>query len=136
MKTLRSTLEPYDTARLANLCGHLDQNLKSLEQQLGVEIRNRGNVFELCGEEAVVYQLNQQLQKLYEETRLRELDDEDIHLAITQIQNSTQPSAHNTGQKEIVLRTRKGSMLSPHQSQGTQVFPQTGPQSTPASAEL
>ena len=45
-------LEPADNARLASLCGPLDENLKLVESRLGVQIRRRGNVFRVSGEQA------------------------------------------------------------------------------------
>ena len=44
------TLEPFDADRFANLCGQLDENLRQIERRLGIEIRNRGNQFELVGD--------------------------------------------------------------------------------------
>ena len=41
-------LEPPDNARLASLCGPLDENLRLLESRLDVQIRRRGNGFR-CG---------------------------------------------------------------------------------------
>ena len=38
-------LEPSDNARLANLCGPLDENLRLLESRLDVQIRRRGDSF-------------------------------------------------------------------------------------------
>ena len=46
-KTLN--LEPNDAGRLATLCGPLDQNIRQLEQRLGIHIRNRGHDFHLEG---------------------------------------------------------------------------------------
>jgi phosphate starvation-inducible protein PhoH and related proteins len=45
-------LLPEDNARLAALCGPLDQNLKLIEQRLGVGLRRRGNQFRIEGEQA------------------------------------------------------------------------------------
>jgi phosphate starvation-inducible protein PhoH and related proteins len=42
-------LLPEDNARLAALCGPLDQNLRLVEQRLGVEVRRRGNQFRIQG---------------------------------------------------------------------------------------
>jgi phosphate starvation-inducible PhoH-like protein len=42
-------LQPEDNQRLAALCGPLDQNLKLVEQRLGVEVRRRGNQFRVSG---------------------------------------------------------------------------------------
>ena len=36
-------LEPTDNARLANLCGPLDENLRLLEARLDVRIHRRGD---------------------------------------------------------------------------------------------
>jgi phosphate starvation-inducible PhoH-like protein len=47
--TLEFELIPEDNARLAALCGPLDQNLKLVEQRLGVEVRRRGNHFRIAG---------------------------------------------------------------------------------------
>ena len=45
-------LLPEDNHRLAALCGPLDQNLRLVEQRLGVEIRRRGNQFRIAGNAA------------------------------------------------------------------------------------
>ena len=42
-------LEPNDAGRLATLCGPLDQNIRQLENRLGIHIRNRGHDFQLEG---------------------------------------------------------------------------------------
>jgi len=41
-----------DNARLADLCGPLDENLKLVESRLGVQIRRRGNSFRVTGGQA------------------------------------------------------------------------------------
>src|SRR6201999_142543 len=45
-------LEPVDNARLANLCGPLDENLRLLESRLDVQIRRRGDNFRITGAQA------------------------------------------------------------------------------------
>src|SRR3546814_4765871 len=42
-------LEPDDAQRLVNLCGPFDAHLRQIELRLGIEIRNRGNRFQLVG---------------------------------------------------------------------------------------
>lgn len=75
------TLEPNDTHRLANLCGPFDQNLRQIEKRLGIEIRNRGNAFQLLGPETTVVQAGRLLHRLYRETRSTTgLTPETIHL--------------------------------------------------------
>ncbi len=45
-------LEPADNTRLANLCGALDENLRHIEERLGVRIQRRGATFRIAGEQA------------------------------------------------------------------------------------
>jgi phosphate starvation-inducible protein PhoH and related proteins len=48
-QALEFELLPEDNQRLAALCGSLDQNLRLVEQRLGVEVRRRGNQFRVAG---------------------------------------------------------------------------------------
>jgi hypothetical protein len=45
-------LEPADNARLASLCGPLDENLRLVETRYGVQIRRRGHSFRIKGARA------------------------------------------------------------------------------------
>ena len=45
-------LGPSDNARLANLCGPLDENLRLLETSLGVRVHRRGDTFRVSGAQA------------------------------------------------------------------------------------
>ena len=41
--------EPVDNARLANFVGPMDENLRHVEQRLGVQVRRRGGWVEVSG---------------------------------------------------------------------------------------
>ena len=74
-------LTPEDNPRLAALCGPLDQNLRLVEQRLGVEVRRRGNQFRVIGERAA--SAARLLQDLFEMTaRGESVDLPDVHLAL------------------------------------------------------
>jgi phosphate starvation-inducible PhoH-like protein len=45
-------LGPSDNARLANLCGPLEENLRLLETRLGVRVHRRGDTFRVSGAQA------------------------------------------------------------------------------------
>lgn len=45
------SLEPIDNNRLANLCGQFDQNLKQIENHLGVRISYRGHIFKVSAQQ-------------------------------------------------------------------------------------
>ena len=74
-------LLPEDNARLAALCGPLEQNLRLVEQRLGVEVRRRGNQFRVQGERAT--DAAQVLHELFEMTDGGQtVDLPDVHLAL------------------------------------------------------
>jgi phosphate starvation-inducible PhoH-like protein len=62
-------LEPNDSSQLATLCGPFDAHLKQIESRLGITINNRGNDFELIGEQHVVHAAGELLNHLYREVK-------------------------------------------------------------------
>lgn len=83
MKTEEITLEPYDSKRLANLCGQFDEHLRQIERRLSVEIRNRGNLFLLSGDNSCIETATKVIDSLYEETAEgTDLTPESVHLAL------------------------------------------------------
>jgi phosphate starvation-inducible PhoH-like protein len=74
-------LDPVDNARLAALCGPLEQNLRLVEQRMGVEVRRRGNQFRVSGERSAG--AAQLLQDLFQMTSDgQHVDLPDVHLAL------------------------------------------------------
>ena len=47
-------LAPADNVRLVELCGPLDGHLRQIEARLGVEVRRRGNRFQIIGLPAAI----------------------------------------------------------------------------------
>ncbi|MCO4798213.1 MAG: PhoH family protein, partial [Colwelliaceae bacterium] len=62
------TLEPLDNSRQANLCGPMDDNLKTIERRLGVEISYRTNNFKIVGSPVAIKAVAKILKDLYIET--------------------------------------------------------------------
>ncbi len=73
-------LKPPDNARLANLCGPLDENLRLLEARLDVEIRRRGDSFRVLGARAD--SAEQTLRELFQLAEAEEVTPERVHLAL------------------------------------------------------
>ena len=89
-------LEPHDTRRLASLCGQFDENLHQIEQRLGIEIRNRGNVFAFYGETSRTYPASNLLRRLYLETNeLSDLSPEQVHVFLQQSDMELRASSSN-----------------------------------------
>jgi phosphate starvation-inducible protein PhoH and related proteins len=73
-------LGPSDNARLANLCGPLDENLRLLETRLEVRIQRRGDTFRVSGAQAVGAE--DLLRELFALTQKEEITPERVHLAL------------------------------------------------------
>ncbi|KAF1010192.1 MAG: PhoH-like protein [Pseudomonas fluorescens] len=99
----RFLLEPFEARRFANLCGQFDEHLRLIEQRLSIEIRNRGNQFELIGEPKHTTSAENLLRRLYRETKGSELSPETVHLYL---QESAVEDLANKA--SVALRTKKG----------------------------
>ena len=81
---LRHAFEPPDNARLAHLCGSLDEHLRAVEAALGVKIARRNESFRVeAPTKAAAERALRLLQTLYERAR-RPLPAQALQLAIAQ----------------------------------------------------
>jgi phosphate starvation-inducible PhoH-like protein len=83
-------LEPSDNARLANLCGPLDENLRLLEARLNVQIRRRGDSFRVIGARAD--SAEDLLRELFTLTKDEEITPERVHLALREREAGQAPA--------------------------------------------
>ena len=102
-------LDPPDNLRLANLCGQFDEHLRQIERSLGVEINNRGNRFQVIGEDASVRAAGEVLNGLYVESANETLSPARVHLFLqgTGLANVVQPKLDD---EPIIIRTRRGQI--------------------------
>ena len=82
-------LGPADNARLANLCGPLDENLRLLEARLDVEIRRRGDSFRVLGARAD--SAEETLRELFALAKDEEVTPERVHLALRERESGQVP---------------------------------------------
>ncbi|MEY4761213.1 MAG: hypothetical protein RLZZ200_1069 [Pseudomonadota bacterium] len=124
MKPLEFALEPEDNARLATLCGPLDQNLRLIEQRLGVGLRRRGNLFRVDGARAA--SAEQVLRDLFEMTdKGGDVDLPDVHLALREHEESAaEPTQRAADPRAVepgdgIARVPRGVIRArgPHQKQ-------------------
>jgi phosphate starvation-inducible PhoH-like protein len=73
-------LAPPDNARLANLCGPLDENLRLVEDRMAVSIKRRGASFRIAGARA--HPAEDVIRDLFEATRSEDISLERVHLAL------------------------------------------------------
>ena len=83
-------LGPADNARLANLCGPLDENLRLLETRLDVRIRRRGGTFRVSGAQAE--SAEGLLRELFALTKSDEVTPERVHLALHERESGPPPA--------------------------------------------
>ncbi|HEY6922780.1 MAG TPA: PhoH family protein [Steroidobacteraceae bacterium] len=99
-------LEPSDNARLANLCGPLDENLRLLESRLDVQIRRRGDSFRVTGVRAE--SAEDTLRELFDLTKTEEVTPERVHLALRERESGQ--LAPDPGQGEQGIRVPRGGI--------------------------
>lgn len=115
MDTTEIVFAPVDNARLANMCGALDVNLKTIGQELNIKIIRKGEIFTLSGNSECIQVGADTLSLLYESSR-RHLNTEDIQLGIVEI---TQNARADGQDSELVLQTKRRDLRgrTPRQTQ-------------------
>ena len=58
------SLEGADNARLANFAGPMEQNLRHVEERLGVEVRRRGHRLQVVGPDALAANASNVLRRI------------------------------------------------------------------------
>jgi phosphate starvation-inducible PhoH-like protein len=97
-------LLPADNARLASLCGQLDEHLRRIETHFRVEVANRGNSFRVTGPADPVAAAERVLKKLYAATA------NDPYLSsatVEQALRAAEPDAAEVDDRDTQLRTPK-----------------------------
>jgi len=103
------TLEPNDSHQLSTFCGPLNAHVKQIEKRLGITINNRGNNFQLIGENDVVRAAGELLKHLYREvTGGAKLTSEIVHLFLQEfgVEALLDPEAED----QNLIRIRKKSI--------------------------
>ena len=101
----RIQFTPVDNARLQNLCGPLDENLKQIETALEVSIARRGEGFKVLGARAA--DAVTALEMFYLRAEHQPLEVDDIQLGLVEFRR-TPPEAVDEGVP--VLMTRRGDL--------------------------
>jgi len=111
---LRHVLAPADNARLAHLCGSLDEHLRQIETGLGVAITRRNELFRIEGPKAVTTRTAQLLDALYERAR-RAIPPETFQLALAEAASDLgakvlRKSLATANPEPVALRTRRADL--------------------------
>lgn len=98
-------LLPADNERLANLCGALDSHLRQIELGLGIEIKNRGNEFQIVGPVETVAIAENLINALYESTQQDVLTPAQVHLFLQEA--GIEHTLSETASEDVSIKTRR-----------------------------
>jgi phosphate starvation-inducible PhoH-like protein len=102
-------LAPADNVRLVELCGPLDEHLRLIESRLGVEVRRRGNRFQLVGLAPAIERAESVLQDLYARAQREPVDSERVHIAL-QALDMDGDDAESAEPEDLKVRTARGAI--------------------------
>jgi phosphate starvation-inducible PhoH-like protein len=127
------SLSPVDNHRQANLCGPMDDNLKTIERRLGVEISYRGHDFSIVGQNKNRQAAIKILKDLYLESQIvkgqsKSITSEMVHLAILEANCLEQDVSDKTSSKQnvdidakykemVTIKTKRGVVKTRNENQ-------------------
>jgi phosphate starvation-inducible protein PhoH and related proteins len=108
--------DPVDNARLANFVGPMDENLRHVEERLGVNVRRRGGWVEVSGPEPAALAAEHVLRQLFELSARESLTPDRVHLAVQEagMESAGAPKATSTAaarsSDEVTINTQRGGI--------------------------
>jgi phosphate starvation-inducible PhoH-like protein len=105
-------LDPADNVRLVELCGPLDAHLRLIEGRLSVEIRRRGNRFQIIGVPPAAQLAEAVLLDLYARAQREPVDSERVHIALQAARMNSEGADAGAAQEpdELKVRTARGAV--------------------------
>jgi phosphate starvation-inducible PhoH-like protein len=103
-------LAPADNVRLVELCGPLDEHLRLIEARLSVEVRRRGNRFQLVGMIEAIKRGESVLQDLYARAQREPVDSQRVHMALQALDMDGNNIDAGTDTDELKVRTARGAV--------------------------
>ena len=105
--TLEFEINPIDNSTLANLLGTFDSNIRSIENELNIQIKNRGNLFLLEGQKRNLSLGERILLELHSIASKESIDKERVHLVIKNIMSHQDKSPSSNGQPTYIKTPRR-----------------------------
>jgi len=105
------SLAGADNPRLANFAGPMEQNLRHVEERLGVEVRRRGHDLQVLGPVDAVNNASAVLQRMFELSATETLSPDRVHLCVQEYGfPRPAPSAAAGNELEVVVQTQRGGI--------------------------
>jgi len=103
------SLEAADNARLGNFAGPMEQNLRHVEERLGVEVRRRGHRLQVLGPPAVVDSAHAVLARMFELSGTETMSPERVHLCVQEL-GFPVAGAPVREAGEVIVQTQRGGI--------------------------
>jgi phosphate starvation-inducible PhoH-like protein len=105
------SLEAADNARLGNFAGPMEQNLRHVEERLGVEVRRRGHRLQVLGPAAVVDNALAVLARMFELSASEAMSPARVHLCVQELGFPVAGDADAAGGGgEVIVQTQRGGI--------------------------
>jgi len=107
------SLEAADNARLGNFAGPMEQNLRHVEERLGVEVRRRGHRLQVLGPPAVVDNAHSVLERMFELSASEAMSPARVHLCVQELgfpPAGDGPATATEGGGEVIVQTQRGGI--------------------------
>ncbi len=101
-------LLPFDNRRLAELSGQMDEYLRQIELYFGVEINNRGNIFQIIGPKRSVDKAADVLHRLYTQTEIpNRVDMPRVRIVMQEVDSQSAQKTPPADYKQLIIHTRE-----------------------------
>ncbi|MFO1408208.1 MAG: PhoH family protein [Steroidobacteraceae bacterium] len=103
------SLEGADNPRLANFAGPMEQNLRHVEERLGVEVRRRGHELAVYGPPGPVDNAAAVLRRMFELSAGEAMSPERVHLCVQEL-GFRGPDGDRAPVGDVVVHTQRGGV--------------------------
>ncbi len=103
------SLAGANNSRLANFAGPMEQNLRHVEERLGVEVRRRGHDLQVLGPKDAVANAAAVLQRMFELSAQETLSPDRVHLCVQEY-GFPRPVTEQSAGSETVVHTQRGGI--------------------------
>jgi len=103
------SLEDADNARLANFSGPMEQNLRHVEERLGVEVRRRGHQLQVFGAAGTVDNAAAVLRRMFDLSASEAMSADQVHLCVQELGFPAPDERRDPG-GDVVVQTQRGGV--------------------------
>jgi phosphate starvation-inducible protein PhoH and related proteins len=103
------SLESADNTRLGNFGGPMEQNLRHVEERLGVEVRRRGHRLQVLGPPGIVDSAHAVLTRMFELSATESMTPERVHLCVQEL-GFPAAGAPARAAGDVVVHTQRGGI--------------------------